>query len=356
MNIKPLNREELQNLFNRFEDIPNINEILVLGTYEQLRDEAVGVGKVRYNPNYKFLHKYDEDGVLEQTIPTVKIMVKIPSENRTRKNGDPFTTNLPLFATDGGVDVVKALDIGDHKTHYVLCRGKVQNFFVTRRSSPSPQVAAYLKKWCDMYRGEYDERLVMKILRILRMSLDANDNVQLPMLNVWIHDITDGTDSARDLADENKRIGINSATISGLVYMPPSLRLYENGQKGRIHFKVRVKRQDKEGQTVPIAQQAKEGYDIINVIYEGKDASDIFGKLRQGYPVKVTGSLENYTFSQKAEVNFIEQKQLSELLGTPALDSKIQDIVRFVDNADIRETIPSYNVLAKSVDCDYKNW
>ena len=356
MNLKPKNRDELQALFDHFADIPNENRIVLLGAYHKRKDILYGVGQTKYNPNYKFLHVYDDNGKVIQTIPTVKVVVKIPSDSRWGSNGEPYTTNIPLFATDGGVDDVKYVDGFDCEKQYVVCEGAIQNFYVTRHASPDATMSAYIKKWMSMYRARYDEKLALKILQILRMSLDVDNGVQIPMLNVWIHRIMDGTDVAREFEEKNRIVGLNDAHITGLVYMPPSLRLNPDGKSGRLHFKVRVKREDKKGQTVPIAQQSKDGYDIINVIFNSNNAAEYFETIQQGYPVKVRGSLENYKFVKRARVNTIEQRQLAELLEVPVLSNPVQDIVRFVDGADIKESIPSFNLLAKEVRTDYENW
>ena len=356
MNLKPLNKEELQERFDRFSEIPNKNNIILLGAYHKRKDEQIGMGKTKYNPNYKFLHKYDENGNVIQTIPTVKVVVKIPSDTRTGADGQPFTTNIPLFASDDGVEAVKFVDGNDCKVQYVAVEGAVQNFFVTRHASPSDAMSGYMNKWMNMYFGKYDEQIAGNVLRILRMSLDVKDDVQIPMLNVWIHRILDGTELAEDLESQGKRVGINEANITGLVYMPPSLRLSPDGKTGRLHFKVRVKRNDVEGQTIPTAQQSRDGYDIINVIYEGELAEKYFGELQQGYPVSVFGSLENYKFVRRAQVNYIEQKGLAEFLGVDIRDPRVQDIVKFVEKSDIKETLPSYNILAKEIRTDYQNW
>lgn len=356
MNDRPLNREELQKRFDYFADVPNKNEITILGAYVKRKDELLGIGKTKYNPNYKFLHKYGEHGETIQTIPTVKVVVKIPSDTRIGSDGQPFTTNIPLFCTDKGVDAVKAIDAFERPIQYVACRGAVQNFAVTRHASPSAPMLVYLRKWMDMYCGQYDEVKAARILHILRMSLDVNDGVQIPMLNVWIHEIADGTDMAESLKAAGQRVGVNEASISGLVYMPPSYHARPDGKSGRLHLKVRVKRNDFEGQTVPTAQQSQDGYDIINVVYEGEKAEEYFSQLKQGYPILVNGSLENYKFVRRATVNFIEQKELAEYLGVELRDRSVQDIVQFVNDSDIKETLPSYNILAKEIRTDYQNW
>ena len=357
MNLKPINKDELQALFDRFADIPNKNEIILLGAYQKRRDQAYGMGKTKYNPNFKFLHAYDEDGNVSQTIPTVKCVIKIPSDMRIGNDGLPYTTNIPLFTTDSGVQAVKDInESSDRELQYVICKGAVQNFYVTRHATPSSDMSGYINRWMTMYNGKYDEKLASQILQILRMSLDVENNVQLPMLNVWIHNIADGTDAARELEEDGQLVGINEANLTGLVYMPPSLRINADGVTGRLHFKMRVKRNDVGGQTVPIAQQAKDGYDIINVIYSGENAIRYFDEVKQGYPVSVMGSLENYKFVRRTLVNRIEQKELAELFDVDIWDEEVQSIVKFVEKANITETIPSYNILAKEIRTDYQNW
>lgn len=353
MNIKPMNRENLQELFDRFDYIKNHNEITVLGYYEKQRDVSAN----KFNPNYRFLHIHHDIGNEVQEVPTAKITVKIPSASRHTKTGENFLTTIPLFTTDDGVTAVRELDkeVEDGAKKYIVCKGAVQNFSIAPKMSTPSAMTNYMKTWMSMFVGRYDENLAIKILRILRLAPDK-DGLPLPMLNVWIHELADGTELAQSLADSNQLVGVNRASITGLVYMPPSLRLDNDGSTGIIHFKVRVERHDIEGQTVPIAQYSKNGYDIINVIYSTKDAETDFKRLHQGYPVSVVGSLENYKFTRRVLVNDIEKQQLSQLLNVRVYDDAIQEIVHFVERENIRESVPTFNILAQEVRTDYENW
>lgn len=353
MNIKPMNREDLQALFDRFAYIPNQNEITVLGYYEKQRDVYAN----KFNPNYRFLHIHHDISNEVQEVPTAKITLRIPSETRFTKSGERFRTNIPLFTTDGGVKAVRAIDadVEPEAKKYIVCKGAVQNFSIAPKMSTPPAMTSYMKTWMDMFVGHYDEQLAIKILRILRLAPDK-DGLPLPMLNVWIHEIADGTEIAKELEENGKLVGINDASLTGLVYMPPSLRLDSDGKSGFVHFKMRVERHDVEGQTVPIAQHPKNGYDIINVIYSSKHADMDFERIRQGYPVRVKGSLENYKFNRRVQVNEIEKEQLANLLHVPAYDEAVQELVQFIERENIRETVPTFNILAKEIDTEYKNW
>lgn len=355
MNKKSLSRDELQELFDRFDSLPNKNDIILLGKYERRRDEATGgISQTRYNPNYRFINTYDEENRLIGTVPTAKIVIKQPSPSRIDRRGKMFETTLPLFTTDGGVDIVKEVCCTSSNEQYILCRGKVQNFFVVRREEPSPELIDFLRKWTVRETGEENSDMVDHILGILRMSPDCDSNMKIPMLNVWIHELHDATDIAEELIQKGHLAQINNVILQGLVYMPPSLKT--DGGRNRLHFKLRVKREDIEGQTVPDSQKAPNGYDIINVIYDGEKAEQYFMELQQGYPVQVKGRLENYHFIQKAFVNQYEQMQLAKWLNTGIGDPRIQDIVSFVASEKRQVSVPTYNILLEELNFDPSTW
>lgn len=354
---KPLNRYELQEIFDRFAGLPYENKIALMGYYEKRYDEPVERSKMRYNPNFRYVHVRDEAGEVLKTINTAKTILRVPSLTRTRADGTPYVASIPLFTTDAGVDTMKYINTATReKKQYVYCTGAIQNCFIVRKAQPSPAIYPLLAEWMAQHRGGYNEALAAKILKILRLSLDYEDGVKLPMLNVWLRDIFDANEEARDLYDHSQPIGINRASITGLVYMPPSYRRGTDSTADRLHFKVRVKREDSEGANIPDAQQAVDGYDIINVIYLGERAREYYESLRQGYPVRVRGSLENYNFCQRTTVNSIEQHELARLLGVDVCSTAVQDIVSLVRRANLSETIPSYNVVAQDIATDYENW
>lgn len=357
MNLTPINKFKLQELFDKFDYLPNENKITLLGSYEKKVNQQVGAGRTKFNPNYKYFKVYDDDGNVIESVDTAKVVIQVPAKNRVNEDGSPYRISIPLFTVGNGVKKIKELDeIYTEPKEYIYCTGAIQNFYVSRQNSPDPKMLEFLDKWMRMYRGEYDEQLATKMLKILRMGLDEKDGVQIPMLNVWIHEIINGSFMYRELFDKKKDTRINKAEITGLAYMPPSLRFSPDGRSGRVHFKVRVKRNDPEGQSIPIAQQSRDGYDIINVIYQGDLAGEYFEAIRQGYPVKVSGSLENHRYSQKFSVNVIEQRELAELLGVNVQSNKVQDIVQFLDRAKLTESIPSYNIVADEIRTDYLNW
>ena len=353
MNEKPIERGELQKLFDKFSYIQNQNEITVLGYFDKPHD----IEKNRFNPNYRSLSIHHDIGNAVQEVQTVKLNLKIPSETRFTKQGDRLITNVPLFATGNGVEAVRAIDekLSAGERQYVLCRGAVQMFSVQQKAATPAAIVDFVQGWIPEYFGSYDEQLAMRIFQILRVAPDRN-GATLPMLNVWIHELQDGTNEAEKLEKEGTLVGINDASLTGLIYMPPSFKLLSNGPSGYIHFKVRVERHDVEGQVVPTAQYPKNGYDIINVIFQSPDVESDFKKLHQGYPVRVEGSLENYKFNKHLTMNPIERQELSELLSVAPYSDPIHKLSKFLWDANISIPIPTYNILARKIDADYENW
>lgn len=339
MNTRSLRREELTELFEKFKDVPNINTISLKGYYVRK------LGKKRPNPSFKPFIKTLENGKRIK-IPTARLILHIPSGD-TRRRDKP----IALFTTgdDAKEMQTKAGEAG--KKRYLSVRGKMQAYGVYRKETPPPALLEKMDEWSRIVFGERREDVIDDVLHITRLSLTKEDKVKIPLVNVWIRDIKDITE---EVAENPLIEGENVATLSGLVYMPPSIRLNPVG--GELHFKLRVKRNDVDPAVVPPAQQTENGYDIINVKYSGERAEEFYMKLKQGYPAKVDGHLVASRYTRFASLNRFGKEKVAKYLRVEENDNSIKLLGEIIRDSKILERFPSNELIAKEIDTNWKNW
>ena len=98
MNIKALNKNELHDLFQKYKDVPNINEIKIMGKvteFSQRGDSTKG------NPVYSIISPKTELSVAP--FETVKLSLDIPSPARIDAEGNPYLILRSDEASDSNV-------------------------------------------------------------------------------------------------------------------------------------------------------------------------------------------------------------------------------------------------------------
>ena len=96
MNEKSLNRDELENLFIKYENVKNINEINYLGKINKPKKQ------VKFsNPHFRILNRHDSEGTPIQTARTI---IEIPSPFRISTKNKAYVTrisgDLAIFKSD----------------------------------------------------------------------------------------------------------------------------------------------------------------------------------------------------------------------------------------------------------------
>lgn len=350
VNKKSLNREELQELFDRYSNIPNINEIKFMGEVSRFKPSK-GHTHAQRNPTYRKFWIKNDDGELINEFETCKVIINMPSPVRLDDQGNCYPTRIPVFTTDFGVEQFRSV-LKDNSEgqpfQYLYGVGKVQNFNVVEKATPSPEALQFLNELSVRIYGKVDADAIIRLTKILRFSIDSEDNILIPFTNIWCDEIHDAEEIAQQFKDAGEPVQVNEVTLQGLVYMPPSVRTLKY-DGASIHFKLRVKRQNEEGRNIPTMHESTEGYDIINVVGFGNQVEEWYEYINQGHPVKVKGRLESSRYRKNISVNEIQQKQLAEFLQVEYTHPYIQDTVNFINGMKQKVVTPNFNVWATEI-------
>ena len=347
MNEKSLNREELEELFNKYSYIKNINEIKFLAKINKPTNNT----NLKFsNPNYSIIRPSDRN---LDSFATARTIVEIPSPYRMGANNQPYITKIPLFTTDNYTECYKNIIQDD--TEYIAGIGHLQNYKVIVRRKPNEQAKSF---FYDLIVNKLEMKVstVFEVERILGLLVDNNnknheEKQNMVLTNIWCNNIENGNDLATKKIEEKKLPEINEATIQGIVYMPPSIREIKNKEEYSVHFKVRVKRQkDDINQHVPKMHEAD--YDYINVIVFGQQALEAFDSLKQGHPVLVTGRIESSKFLKAKRINQYQKEKIAELLNMGLDTPYIRAIENYFIDNNITIEYPNFNVWANKIITD----
>ena len=339
MNIKALNKNELHDLFQKYKDVPNINEIKIMGKvteFSQRGDSTKG------NPVYSIISPKTELSVAP--FETVKLSLDIPSPARIDAEGNPYRTRLPLFTT--GEPVVEYKNVLTEDTKYVCGIGRVQNYKVKARFVENDETNKFLYNLVERVNGSPDMELYESLKEILKVSYNGADVNNVTLVNIWCDHIENANDVATELVENGKLPEVNQVRLQGLVYMPPSIRQLASGSLS-LHVKVRVRRQDSPDQPIPVMHQAK--YDYINVIAFGDKVEEYYENIKQGHPIYVTGRLESSHFRKQKKVSNIQAYQLANKLGVLSDSPIIKDIENYFIEKKEQISFPNFNIWADNI-------
>lgn len=339
MNIKALNKNELHDLFQKYKNVPNINEIKIMGKVTEFSKRG---DSTKDNPIYSLISPKAEFGVVP--FETVKLSIDVPSPARIDAEGNPYKTRLPLFTT--GESVVEYKNVLNDETKYVCGIGRIQNYKVKTRFVENDATNKFLYNLVERVNGSPNMELYEELKQILRVSYNGADVNNVTLVNIWCNHIENGNDVASELVAKGKLPEVNQVRLQGLVYMPPSIRQLSSGGLS-LHVKLRVRRQDSSDQPIPIMHQAK--YDYINIIAFGDKVEEYYENIKQGHPIYVTGRLESSHFRKQKKVSNIQANQLASKLGVLPDSSIIKDIENYFIDKKEQITFPNFNIWADNI-------
>lgn len=339
MNVKSLNQAQLDELFDKHKNIPNINEIKYMGKITEKKGET----KIT-NPVYKTISPANGN----PSFQTAKLTIELPSPMRISKTGEPYITKIPVFSTGETVDEIK--NVLKDGCKYISGVGKVQNYKVRETNHNDDGFEEFLYEILTQYGYNIDEKME-SVLEYLKMSRKATTNQDITLTNIWSNNIMPCDELAEEMLKDGKFPEINEVELQGLVYMPPSIRRIQSDNKYSLHTKLRIKRRYKEeNPMVPLSHETD--YDYINIIGFGENMEEMFGKIKQGYPLNVTGRLESFVFRQTKHIIPKQKKDLALILEVEPEAPIINDIAEYFSKKKILVEFPSYNVLATSFNTD----
>lgn len=306
MYTKSLNHDELEELFQKYADMPNINQFDFLASVQE--DRIIHKGcKIR---------TYHIGRHSEASVDLGKVTLAMFSEKQHSKDGDNCyitTATCPvsllpklrtLYTPDGSSAMVS----------HICGSARIQEMRPHMRHDMIPQYESFLKELVASLG--LPRKTAWEIAKITDFS--SRRRIHRPML--WLTDVGDGSKEASELTQAGCAPVRNRAHIAGLVYMPPSFS--REGVQFRIHV-----RRPSEG-LLPEDYRAKEGRDLVPVIIRDHQLAErAYFQLRQGHPVYVEGTVEPTSFYKVVQPKFLGD--VAVLLGVSYDAPEIQRIRDF---------------------------
>ena len=328
---KSLGHDDLEELFQKYADVPSVNEFEFLMKPEYREGQQNGL-LIR-----KFRRNYDEDA----TVDIAKITASILSEKQVNKDGDRNWL-VTLTCPPEVIPKIEPLYLPDRSNpacEYLAGRAAIQEMRPHMKHDMIPAYFALLKDVIVDGLG-LPSSAAYEVAKLTEFS----DRTRLSRNIVYVEDIGDGDEYAKGLIEQGKEPTINEVHVSGLVYMPPSL------SKRGLQFRIRVKRKGDEA-ALPKDYRTKEGYDYVNVlVHDMKRAEELYMKVKQGHPVFVNGTAEPSKFWTTVKPKNLGK--VAEFLNVPYDSIYIDRIRSFFDKSRVDRPmliIPVVNIWADEV-------
>ena len=280
MNAKPLNRYELEETFQKFGYIPHINKINVAG---------------RIDDGAKNQLQYTRSRNCGEKLPMYRTILEIPSPIKIGRGGMPFVSHIPIRCVG---DLAEEIASKYHSAGmFVQGTGRVQNYKVEKAQFADQRQIELLMNVLRV--NDSEDKLVQEILNILDMNGQKDSRLMT-------------TVAAQQFSLSDEGAFINEAILQGLIYMPPSLRRTQKTNTAALHIKMWIKRA---GDIGPVPDSATADRDIVNIMFYGEKAIELYPKLKQGYPILVKGRLESDTYRAEINASGEQKKKIANLLG-----------------------------------------
>ena len=339
MNERALSRKELDQTFNMFKSVKNINYISFLGNVA-----SSSVSKRGVNPSFEYI---DVNKPGRSGYQTMRMMIEIPSPFRKGAQNKAYKTRIPIFTTDLAAEETKDIYNSGNFFEYVVGVGRLQNYKVVSDIKYNPDFMHLLYTRIVDGLG-LPKEMVGEVARSIGMLNGYYEKNYIPLTTIWSNSFQDASSYVSKLEEAGELIQYNEVFLQGLVYMPPSIRVMDK-KDYILHFKVRIKRTNSPAnQNVPLLFRAD--YDYINVIAFGEKALEWFDKLKQGHPVRVRGRLESSKYRKAKKLSDREKIIVAEKLGIKKNDEIIRDITDFFINNSVPIEFPTFNVWADEIE------
>lgn len=318
MNEKPLNRYELEETFKKFSYIPHINKVKVAGRIDDVAKQQFQYASSR---NYG------------KKLPMYRTIVEVLSVDTNGKpikigaEGNPYVSHIPMMCVG---DLAEGIASQKYEAGiFVQGTGRVQNYKVAKPCFADQEQIEYLMKALCM--NDPEDGLITEILNIFNLNGQKESQVKM-------------TVSAREMSLSENNDFVNEVTLQGFVYMPPSLRYTRNNDIPSLHLKMVINRPDDLG---PLPDSAVAERDEVNVVFYGEKASELYPKLKQGYPIMVKGRIESDKYRPKIEVdaNGERKKKLVALLGVTEQHPILDEILTSCGRKNKEQTFIKHDIL-----------
>ena len=325
MNDKSLNFAQLEELFQKFDDFENVNNVYFLGKVSPSPRKKKVNSKAKRNPNFRSLWDIDK----QEYVRTCRVVLDFPSITGRIQHGKASVSRVATFTTNAQLieGLFTAFRQSEKKPQYVIGTGHLQNYKTVSSEAINEEAINFIKDIADRY--DLNQEQTNRIFELLNLNTTLSNNDEdghrnyIPQNVIWTSVLGDGGKAAKQRAERGEPPYINHVTLQGLVYMPPVFHSgYEVDGDDMVQFKVRVRRfidnhgTDNEPVTdfVPLGFQTEDGYDYFDVVGHGKQAREWFGKVKQGYPVRVVGSIEVTPITRTVHLSYRTQRGIEGVL------------------------------------------
>ncbi len=325
MNEKPLSFDELEALFQKYEDFENINKVTFMGKVSPSPRKKNVNAKAKRNPNFRSL--WDDE--TDQHIRTARVVLDFPSASGRFVNGKLAASRIGVFTTNP--DFVSALReaFGNKETRptHVLGTGHFQNYRIVSNDSVPDGIAEFFNEVVEKYAlTETQEQKLYSLFSLSKGNFEDEGAYHhlLPQNIIWATMMNDAKKEIERLEGLGEPTVRNKVVLQGLVYMPPTFKSgLDIGSKDLIQFKMRVKRFiDNRGTAdapktdfVPKSFVAEDGYDYFDIVAQDGNLRKWFGDLRQGHPVRVEGALDASAMTRTIKLTYKIRRGIHNLLG-----------------------------------------
>lgn len=310
MNEKPLNRYELEEIFQKFNYIPHINKVKVVG-----RIDDVAKQQFQYTSSRNFGRK----------LPMCRTIIEVPSPVKFGKGGMPYVSHIPILCVG---DLAEEIASQNHEAGmFIQGTGRVQNYKVAKPCfADQEQIEHLMKALC---LNDPEDGLITEILNIFNLNGQKESQVKM-------------TVAAHEMSLSANHNFVNEVTLQGFIYMPPSLRYTRNNDIPSLHIKMVINRPDDLG---PLPDSAVAERDIVNVMFYGEEAVEIYPKLKQGYPILVKGRMESDTYKTVIKARGEQEKQIADLLGVTEQHPILDEILTNCGRKNKEQTFIKHDIL-----------
>lgn len=271
---------EIAELHSMFSHVPHINKVTIYGKIDQEPQFWHSASKYR-----EAAGNTEKGGV-----PFFRTIVEIPTKlKQGRSDREPYMSHLPVFCW--GKQAQDAHLSFKNVGEFIHATGRLQSRKVYQYIEITPDIMEAVCETLQIHEPQY-RWVAEEVLTILGFT--KSPTMENGILSTKAIDGLNREISATALSHGIGEHYSNEVVLQGFVHRPPNLRpLKSRSGEDCLHFKVLVNREPASQSFEKRFKDVRTKYDIIDVVKMGPDVAEYLPKLRQGYPVYVTGRLES---------------------------------------------------------------
>ncbi len=332
MNERAFTRDQLEAVFQKYKDVPNINRIRFLGQISPAPKNKPFVN-LAAGDNPLFRHTKNEDG---ESVTNARIVLDFPSLYRIKKNtGTPFLSRFAVFSfVPKVVDALQShFDDPDIEHAQALAGvGRLVSYDIYSKTIVPRKFVQMIENLCAEFDASDDA--VAHAFRLFQMGRNNNAAHDTDVHNIMhqvsivSNEISVGDMLVKKLKEQNRPTLLNEVELQGLVYMPPNIRREKITNERTLQFRLRIKQPREEW--TPRTFVSEDGYDYFNVVATGSQADEWYPIVKQGQPVHVKGALEQSLLARPLVVTDKARTVLATILGAPRSLPAITEIDNYL--------------------------